>query len=298
VALAEKGVLFKSNHIHLIETGWYQTCSPAFKMVNPGATVPVLVHNGHPVYESHDIIEYIDATFEGTELTPKEVQEQVQLWTGTKGALSGISPEHMKASLASCIPGMTMPCFVTMIHDVGYLKIFWGFLHHPNKERPLLFTVFKTLGKNALRIPGILQMIRTSRDHMQSHLAELEDLLSDGRPFLTGERFTMADVTIVSIFERMKVADFEFLWSDKPNVTKYWSRIQARPSYKIAIVDEELPIMADGVRRLRTWKKESPWLKAALEGNDPVSVLPLMILIISAIVGVMAIGFGTFRMWR
>ena len=28
--------------------------------VNPAGTVPVLVHNGHPVYESHEQILYID----------------------------------------------------------------------------------------------------------------------------------------------------------------------------------------------------------------------------------------------
>ena len=28
--------------------------------VNPAGTVPVLIHNGHPVYESHEQIVYID----------------------------------------------------------------------------------------------------------------------------------------------------------------------------------------------------------------------------------------------
>ena len=28
--------------------------------VNPAGTVPVLIHNGHPIYESHEQIVYID----------------------------------------------------------------------------------------------------------------------------------------------------------------------------------------------------------------------------------------------
>ena len=80
IGLAEKGVRYKSNHIHLIETGWYQTCSPEFKKINPGATVPVLVHQGHPVYESHAQIKYVDDEFEGPSLTPPQLKEQIDQW--------------------------------------------------------------------------------------------------------------------------------------------------------------------------------------------------------------------------
>ena len=37
VCLAERQLKYKSNHIHLIETGWYESCGPAFKRINPGA---------------------------------------------------------------------------------------------------------------------------------------------------------------------------------------------------------------------------------------------------------------------
>ena len=36
--------------------------------VNPAGTVPVLVHNGHPVYESHEQILYIDRSGSALEL--------------------------------------------------------------------------------------------------------------------------------------------------------------------------------------------------------------------------------------
>ena len=39
----------------------WETQSAAYLThVNPVGTVPVLVHNGHPVYESHEQILYID----------------------------------------------------------------------------------------------------------------------------------------------------------------------------------------------------------------------------------------------
>ena len=45
--------------IDLIETGKYQNIGQDFLRVNPSATVPVLLHNGHPVYESHEQVSYV-----------------------------------------------------------------------------------------------------------------------------------------------------------------------------------------------------------------------------------------------
>ena len=58
VCLAELGIEYKSHPIDLIETGAYENIRKPFLDVNPGGTVPVLVHKGHPVYESHEQIRY------------------------------------------------------------------------------------------------------------------------------------------------------------------------------------------------------------------------------------------------
>ena len=44
----------------LPSSGSYETKMPWFLRINPAGTVPVLVHNGHPIYESHEQIVYID----------------------------------------------------------------------------------------------------------------------------------------------------------------------------------------------------------------------------------------------
>jgi len=52
--MAELRVPYRGHAIDLIETGRYQTLSRAYLAVNPAGTVPVLVHRGHPVFESHE----------------------------------------------------------------------------------------------------------------------------------------------------------------------------------------------------------------------------------------------------
>ena len=58
VCLAELDIDHASHHIDLIETGSYKNLSRHFLAVNPQGVVPVLVHHGHPVYESHEQIRY------------------------------------------------------------------------------------------------------------------------------------------------------------------------------------------------------------------------------------------------
>ena len=46
----------------------------------------------------------------------------------------------------------------------------------------------------------------------------------------------------------------------------WWARLQARPSYREAILEQEHPTVLRGSRRLREAKAADPELRAALEG--------------------------------
>lgn len=68
---------------------------------------------------------------------------------------------------------------------------------------------------------------------LEKRLKFLDDTLADGRPFVTGERFTIADIAIgyaflLAEFTRCEVAL-------PPHVATYWARLQARPGYKRSI---------------------------------------------------------------
>ena len=53
--------------------------------VNPAGTVPVLVHNGHPVYESHEQILYIDRSGASLELQMKVRKDKAKFYNHGEG---------------------------------------------------------------------------------------------------------------------------------------------------------------------------------------------------------------------
>ena len=59
--MGETGLNHRQIHHILPSSGGWETKSADYlNYVNPAGTVPVLVHNGHPIYESHEQIVYID----------------------------------------------------------------------------------------------------------------------------------------------------------------------------------------------------------------------------------------------
>ena len=266
ICLAEKGIAFKSHHIHLIESGWYQNCSPEFKQINPEATVPVLVHNGHPVYESHDQIEYIDRILSPhtKSLTPAHAiaKEEVERWVDFT---SVVCPLHfgegdVSARMGCCAPGLSLVLFAAMIRDVPYTQILWGVRHHPIRMRPVMFTLLKLFGPWLIVVsPKLRVMCTVAREQIRRHLRTMEALLHDGRRFLTGDAFTLADVGMMPILERLDAGGFHGLYTDLPHVVAYWARLRERPAYRAAIADVELPIVRRARAQVEAWKRERPY---------------------------------------
>ncbi len=67
--LKEKGVAFTH---HYIDMGKREQHSPAYLALNPGGTVPTVIHDGQVLTESSPALEYLDAALEGPELRPRD----------------------------------------------------------------------------------------------------------------------------------------------------------------------------------------------------------------------------------
>jgi glutathione S-transferase len=274
VCMAELGLAHRSHHIDLIETGSYENLSRRFLAVNPAATVPVLVHKGHPIYESHDQIRYAadHAPDTSPKLVPDDPEQQavMQTWIDCASIMGDPMAEGHR-SAGNAVPGLTVALFAGMIDDIPWPKIMEGLLFHIDRRRPLIFMALKARGLAKLHTIGpFMKIVARSRDHMNAHLDRLEaQLQQSGGPWILGEAFSLADVSWVVIFERLLETDYIHVFLDgqrRPAVSTYWEALKARPSYREALTDHTHPTVTRGLERLRAAKAADAKLRTALEG--------------------------------
>lgn len=275
VCLAELGIPYKSHPIDLIETGAYENIRPHFLAVNPGGTVPVLAHAGHPVYESHEQIRHAAAHAPpgSPSLVPEDpaLRAEMERWID-RSSLTADPIQHGDESAGNAVPGLTVPLFAAMIDRIAWWKIFEGLLFHFDKLRPVLFLTLKARGLEKLgRLPPLVKAIARSHRQMDQHLDALEQQLHErGGPWILGDVFSLADVSWLVIFERLAQVDGleAFVGGGRrPLCAAYWERLRARPSYQEAIVAHSHPTIAYGTQRLRDAKAAHPELRPVLEGS-------------------------------
>ena len=270
ICLDELGIPYKSHQIDLIETGSYETISRHFLKVNPAGVLPTMVHNGNPVYESHDIIEYAAQQSKTPELLIPVGQKEKALmdyWTNKASVVGedvepGI-PEHA----GNCISVLTLPLFASGMTTTPLRFVMVGLLFHRIKFRPVVFTLFKLVGlTGALKIPLVTKMLETARHYTHKHLDELEAHLKTTGPWIAGEQFTLADVSWMPLLERFREADWlEYFLHDRPALSAYWQRLQARSSYQSAIINCGHPSTDIATGWIKLIKLKKPKIKAILE---------------------------------
>lgn len=256
MCLAELGIPYASHHVDLIETGSYETLSRDFLAVNPAALVPVLVHEGHPVYESHDILLYAarhSATPDALVPQDEATRAVMQQWID-RSSLTGDDPtQALEASAGNCVPGLTVPLFAAMIRDIATHRILEGLLFHRLKQRPIVFLVLKAKGLAGVpSLPPVRKTVLASRRHMERHLDALaQQIEKSGGPWITGAQLTLADVSWAVILERLREADWVAeLVMPRPQIAAYWQRLRARPAYASAMDDHQHPLVRRGTERI------------------------------------------------
>lgn len=274
LALEECELEFRYNTIHLIETGWYETISSSFLAINPSGLLPVLVHNGTPVYESDDILMYIDTLSDKGSFIPEDEARQREMaeWIKFCSVSSDDPMANMDNHAGACIPALTLPLFATMVYEVKIRHILTGFLYHPDKVRPLFFLSAKLFGLGGiLKIGPASQIIHQGRDSMLGHMETINAALKKGEAtWLLGEQFSLADISLASIYLRLDETgwlDWFMDQADLDAVAAHYAQIKARPSWQKAIEENQLEIINAGRQRLATTIQMSSTIRRKLYGS-------------------------------
>ncbi len=226
IVMAELGQDFESHIVNLTEgenaTEWYQA-------IHPGGVAPALGHDGKIIIESIDIISYLEQAFSPGSLQP-ETPEQVAL---------------MKELMA-----------LSNTHQYKLKTLTFEFLFRVGKQMTEEQAAFfqKNQRNESLRKfhreyrEGSFNkaVIDEAVDFTHDTFIYLNDLLSDGRTYLLGEKFTLADISWMPNFHRFELLGWSF--ELYPALNEWFKQVSTRASYQKGLKDWEPTEMLEAAR--------------------------------------------------
>ena len=263
ICLHEVGFKYDSKHIDLIETGKYEVASKSFLKINPGATVPVLLNKGRPIYESHEQIKFIFNSKENFNMLEDSDVKSIDYWTD-KASMVGNPVKGHKKYAGNTIGPLTFPLFTTMLKNVSILEVMKGLISHPMKQRVLIFLLLKIFGFTFIKLPPIQNLIQSAFEELNKHLYELEtELSSSKKEWLASDNFSLADISWSVILHRLDECGWsDLLFQKKPFIKSYYGKIKERDSFKKGIVDQNNPNLEKGIKDLKLAIQNNQFLKS------------------------------------
>ncbi len=215
MCLLEKRLPFTVRWLNL---GLMDQKKPDYLKLNPTGMVPTLVHDGKALYESNVINEYIDAIFPNPPLVPKDPygQARMRMWFAFENDFAkpfrdcayetlgkerlqstGITPEKLRAEISK------------RTSNEAYIRFATKVLTTPRDEELLNDRYLLLLEK----------------------MATMESELADGRTWLCGEQFTLADIALAPRVDMFPIIGIPDIATRFPHIGKFMERVKARPSW-------------------------------------------------------------------
>jgi glutathione S-transferase len=248
LVLAEKGIDFESHEINLIAGGQHD---PDYVKLNPKHVVPTLVHDGHVLVESSLIIAYLDDAFPDPPLRPADALGRYAVGRWIQRVDDALHPAAPIVTFAigprNAIlqqPAEVREANIAGIPDPAARATRRSVIEH---------------GVAAPEFAGALGVFLETLDAMEADLAD--------RPWLSGERFGLADATLLPYVLRLEHLAMDPLLdaSVRPRVADWFARVKALPSYAAAVEAWVIPAAVEMMRSngKDAWSAVEPLTKRA-----------------------------------
>ena len=216
MALEEKGLEWTSHHLNLHEG---ENVTPEYFGIHPKGLVPTLIHDGVVIIESTDIIDYLDRNFPDPPLRPPgEAGETGAVARWMRSAAD--NHMHVKTYMFAYSLGEIMSKSDAELAAYRELQDNEELLRfHEENSSPQ--------GLSRERVAGSTQVLLDC-------FAEVDRALA-GQPWLTGDAFTLADITWIPLHVSLDKAGFPF--HRHANVARWKDAVRARPGFQRAVRD-------------------------------------------------------------
>lgn len=214
MTLAELGHDFES---HLIDLHAGENASEAYQKIHPKGVVPALVHDGTLVIESIDIIAYLDEQLGNGQLRPVAQEEDIASLIARADEAQPMLKLCTFEFLFQAAPSASDAVRTTFqkTHKNEWLKKF----------------------HRDFRAGFERSRVHEAVDKVHGDFQGLEQLCSDGRPWLAGDEFSLADIAWMPNFHRFDLIGWPF--ARYPHLSRWFTAASARPSYRTALEEWE-----------------------------------------------------------
>jgi len=194
-----------------------EQASEAYQQIHPNGVVPAMVHDGTLVIESIDIIAYLDEKLGNGRLRPvaqeRDIEKLLSQADGAQPLLKLCTFEFLFRAGPPAADAVTE----------AYQKT-----HH--SEQLKQFHRDFQAGFERSRVHAAV-------DHVHDDFQRLDRSFRDGRDWLAGKEFSLADIAWMPNFHRFELIGLPF--DRYPQLGRWFAAAAARDSYRIALEEWE-----------------------------------------------------------
>jgi glutathione S-transferase len=214
ICLAEKNLAFEDIRLDLGKNKDH--LKPDYLKINPNGVVPTLIDDGAIVIDSSVICEYLDERYPAVRLTPEDLVQRANMRAWMR---------YLEEVPTAAV---RVPSF-----NMGFLPRYDGldrkrFEQEQSDIRPIRKQFYRRMGPSGFK----KEDVEASLEQLGNTCKRMNEALGKG-PWLLGEQYTLADIIVTPLIDRMADLGFSELWETKyPRVTDWYARMQARPAFQ------------------------------------------------------------------
>jgi glutathione S-transferase len=214
ICLAEKNLAFEDIKLDIGKAK--EHLKPDYLKINPNGVVPTLIDDGQVVTDSSVICEYLEEKYPEVRLTPEDPVQRARM-----RAWMRFIEEVPTAAVR-------VPSF-----NMGFLPRYEGmdrktFEDVESDIRPIRKQFYRRMGPGGFR----KEDVQASLEQMSNTCSRMNAALEHG-PWLLGQQYSLADIIVTPLIDRMADLGMENIWRDKfPRVSDWYARMKARPAFQ------------------------------------------------------------------